>query len=31
MSDPSFAEFAKKVSGVRTMVNTVLSIRVMDF
>ena len=31
MSDPSFAEFAKKVSGARTMVNTVLSIRLMDF
>ena len=31
MSDPLFAEFSKKVSGVRKLVNTTLSIRVMDF
>jgi hypothetical protein len=30
-SDPAFAEFSKKVSGVREVVNTVMSVRVMDF
>ena len=30
-SDPAFAEFSKKVSGVRKVVNTIMSVRVMDF
>ena len=30
-SDPLFAEFSKKVSGSRKVVNTLMSIRVMDF
>jgi hypothetical protein len=30
-SDPAFAEFSKKVSGVRKVVNTLMSVRVMDF
>ena len=30
-SDPAFAEFSKKVSDVRKVVNTVMSVRVMDF
>lgn len=31
MSDPLFAEFSKKVSGIRTVVNTLMLIRVADF
>ena len=31
MSDPLFAEFSKKVSDIRTVVNTVMLIRVADF
>jgi uncharacterized protein YbaA (DUF1428 family) len=30
-SDPLFAEFSKKVSGSRKVINTLMSIRVMDF
>ncbi len=30
-SDPAFAEFSRKVSGVRKVVNTMMSVRVMDF
>ena len=30
-SDPLFAEFSKKVSGIRKVVNTVMTIRVADF
>ena len=30
-SDPLFAEFSGKVSGIRKVVNTVMSVRVMDF
>ena len=30
-ADPAFAEFSKKVSGAREVVNTVMSVRVMDF
>ena len=30
-SDPAFAEFSRKVSGVRKVVNTIMSVRVMDF
>ena len=30
-ADPAFAEFSKKVSGVRKVVNTTMIIRVMDF
>ena len=30
-SDPLFAEFSKNVSGIRKVVNTVLSVRLMDF
>ena len=31
MSDPLFAEFSKKVSDIRTVVNTVMLIRIADF
>ena len=31
LSDPLFAEFSSKVSGIRKVVNTVMSVRVMDF
>lgn len=30
-SDPLFAEFSGKVSGMRKVVNTIMSVRVMDF
>lgn len=30
-ADPLFAEFSKNVSGIRKVVNTVLSVRLMDF
>ena len=30
-SDPAFAEFSKKVSGVRKVVNTFMVVRIMDF
>jgi len=30
-SDPLFAEFSKNVSGIRKVVNTTLSVRLMDF
>jgi len=31
LNDPLFAEFSAKVSGIRKVVNTVMSVRVMDF
>jgi len=31
LADPAFADFSKKVSGVRKVVNTTMIIRVMDF
>ncbi len=31
LSDPLFAEFSSKVSGIRKVVNSVMSVRVMDF
>ena len=31
LSDPLFAEFSGKVSGIRKVVNSVMSVRVMDF
>ena len=31
LTDPLFAEFSTKVAGIRKVVNTVMSVRVMDF
>ena len=31
LSDPSFAEFSKKVSGIRKVVNTTMLVRLADF
>jgi len=30
-SDPLFADFSKKVSGLRKVVNTTMSVRIMDY
>ena len=30
-SEPLFADFSKKVSGIRKVVNTTMSVRLMDF
>ena len=31
LSDPGFSEFAKKVAGIRKVVNTTMLVRVADF
>jgi len=31
LSDPLFADFSKKVSGLRKVVNTTMSVRIMDY